>query len=449
MVRYFSFYMLLLSQIIILPYAQAQAAEDNYPKIGDHCPNFILKDLQYTSRKKAALSDFKGKPFILDFFSEGCTACFMSFPEIDTLSKEFHGKINFILIAKNSSGVKKQYEKYMKHYGLSLPVNYDDSVLWIQFGVFHVPYTLWVDSSGIIRQITVSFAMNTARLNNFIRGIDQPLVTMDNYGIVKNEMAGKGFYNLKRPFLIGGNGGSDTSFQYRSILCRWDPRSGFVSDFYISSKNHNELNEIGVPLADLYKLAYGDTVATSQPTVPDDVERHIANHYGEWANDVVLELKNREIFKFDFDSLKNVFSYSLHVPDSVASPVKLQQIMQRDLKNYFSFNVSIEKRIMPCWKLIKRSNYSSNLRTKGGTPMITANFNSYVMVNEPSKYLNSMFYMHQNDWLFIDETGIDYNMDINMQCIFNDLDDIRRELNKNGLDLVKGEKEMNVIVIRD
>jgi len=76
------------------------------------------------------------------------------------------------------------------------------------------------------------------------------------------------------------------------------------------------------------------------------------------------------------------------------------------------------------------------------------------MSNSPMKSL--MDWIRLNDpgrdrlaKIYLDETGISGNIDITLDCIMNDLDDLKRGLQVNGLDLVKGEKEMQVVVIQD
>ena len=250
--------------LVILLGTKVKSQTKDYPKIGDTIPNFILKDLHYSKYKHLNSAVFKGKPLIIDFFSIGCKACFESFPEVNSLKKEFEGRVEFILIAKQSPGLQKQYEKYMNHYQLSLPVDYDDSTIWNQFGVLLVPYTVWVDQNGIIKQITTSFALTKDRINNFIQGKSQSFAISVNKKDDENKKKGiwiyNNFYDNQKPLLINGNGGPDSSFLFRSLLCKWDYKTYFYRDLFIGSRNKNRIQEIGVSLNILFNLAYGDTV---------------------------------------------------------------------------------------------------------------------------------------------------------------------------------------------
>jgi thiol-disulfide isomerase/thioredoxin len=427
-----------------------QPVPNVYPKVGDSCPSFILKNLHYYSKSKIHSSELHGKPIILDFFSAGCSACFRSFPMVSALSKQFKGQVQFFLIGKTSSGLQEQYEKYMKHFGINLPVEYDDSSLWNQFGIVQVPYTIWIDSAGIIQYITDALALGKDRIDNLLSGKKQSLTVMDNAFVIRNENLGYKYYDPSKRFLLSGNGGSDTNYLFRSILSNWDRKCYWVSDVFISATNGNRLNEIGMNLDMLYRLAYGDTVMTVSPPEIGEIAGTQLNHYGQWANQLVLETSRKSIFDFDFNIPKNIFSYSLEIPNFSPSAERLQHIMQHDLNNYFNYDVTVEKRKMPCWILVSNGMLSSTLRTMGGNPSITSDNTQFILQNEPINYIiNILWYYNQGGLVFFNETGIDYNIDIGMHCIFSDFEDVKKELNRNGLDLIKAEREMKVIVIRD
>jgi thiol-disulfide isomerase/thioredoxin len=428
---------------------------NRYPKIGDTCPAFRLNNLHYYKKSKADYSDFKGKPIILNFFAGGCKASFLTLPKLYELKKEFDGKVQFILIGNPDpisnvgharSFLQEQYEKYQKYYHLDLIVNYDDSVstLWNQFGVHGVPYTVLIDSTGNIRYLTTAGALTADRINKFIRGERMNLVVANNLG--DSEM----YYDPTKPLLIGGNGGPDSAFSYRSILSNWDYRTDFHRINYISSKNRNQINVTGADLGLLYCLAYGDTVEFILPPFPEEINAKVRNTYSQWYTLPVLNTKRKGLFKFDEFSGENLFNYSLIVPDSMANPLALQKMLKKELENCFSFKVSVEIRRMPCWKIVRYGNASISLRTKGGEPYWEESFSGVSFKNQPvSSLLLQIWSYYQLGPTFIDDTGINYNIDLDLKANMTDINDIRKALRKNGLDLVKGEKWLKTIVIRD
>ena len=128
----------------------------------------------------------------------------------------------------------------------------------------------------------------------------------------------------------------------------------------------------------------------------------------------------------------------------------MQQVMQSELKNYFGYEVRVEKRVLPYWRLIATAEARTKLRTKGGQSNVTGNHLGVKITNKP---VSSLIYIiwgeNQDEPFFADETGITGNIDLDLNCLLTDFNDLKNELKKNGLELVQGRKEMNAIVIRD
>ncbi len=123
--------------------------------------------------------------------------------------------------------------------------------------------------------------------------------------------------------------------------------------------------------------------------------------------------------------------------------------MQRDLQNYFSMTATVEVKEMPCWRIIAGQK-ANLLKTQGGPPIFTGNFSGFVLQNQPvHSLLLEIWGFFQREPVFIDETGIDYNIDLRIDAVMTDINDVKKALQKKGLDLVPGEKVMKVIVVRD
>jgi thiol-disulfide isomerase/thioredoxin len=430
--------------------ANSQTLQKTYPGIGDRCPDFILDNLSYYSKTKASRQDFDGKPIILSFFSTGCGSSFESLPHLKEMQKQFEGQVQFILIGRSDAELKSEYEKYRSHYQLTFPVDFDDSVLWNKFGVYFVAHTIWIDGSGIIRQITTPYALTPDRIEKLIAGQQQNLVISSTLGDHDDYMNGIMFYDPEKPFLVAGNGGADTSFSYRSIFSLWDYRTGYNFDNFISSKNNNTLFESGVSLRTLYNLAYGDTVQFQTYLFTYGMKAMEKNTYSKWSNTPDLVTKRKDIFKADYYTGENLFTYSLNVPKRLGNAKSLQAILRRELKNYFGFNVTVETRMRPCWKLIVDPKKKDLLKTKGETPVWKGGFSQLTLKNMPvTTLISTIWGFNQDGDTIIDETRINGNIDIDIDCIWTDLNDVKKELREKGLDLVRSEKMLKVLVIRD
>jgi len=62
----------------------------------------------YTSDKKAALADYKGKVVLLTFWFPGCGPCRAEFPHFENVLKRFQGK-NIVYLAVNVDPIQDDY----------------------------------------------------------------------------------------------------------------------------------------------------------------------------------------------------------------------------------------------------------------------------------------------------------------------------------------------------
>jgi thiol-disulfide isomerase/thioredoxin len=417
-----------------------------YPKTGTACPDFTLKNIVYFKKPQASSSDFRGKWLILDFWTSRCASCIESFPHTNKLRQEFKDKVEFMLIGLDDKHIRSLYERVKSRYNLDLPVAYD-TTLFTKFGVPSVPHLIWIDDKGVVQAITGKEELSSDNIRAFLAGKKVSLPEKINIGD-KEKRAHS--YDYTKPFLIKGNGGNDTAYMYRSILADWKPSMGVIvydPDYFNTFIYPNQVLVIGIPLINLYEMAYGDTI----PHRPLLFNPPKPNNYGKYWIEPILEVKDQSPFKFDYSLGLNLFSYNLTVPPVKANKRYLQEIMQRDLQNYFGYIVKIEDRVMPCWKLIADKNVIQKFKSKGGTPKLDGDgLSGQVFINQPiSAVISILWGQNQNEPPIFDETGLDFNVDLTIDAILHELGDVKNSLRKSGLDLVKGEKKMKVIVISD
>lgn len=420
----------------------------SYPEIGKPMPDFTLTNIQYYEKKEASLKDFKGKWLVLDFWNRYCVNCIKGFPKINRLRKQFDGKVEFILVGRNDgklySGSEKIYQRILAKYDLDLPLVYD-ATLFNKFGVTSVPHIIWIDDKGIVRAITAGTDLNTENLNAFLAGESPYVFHKLNK---KEENLKKNSYDFSRPLLIDKNGGKAHDFLYRSLLTGKNNTiygSIYSSFFYPHMGNKPGFSAINTPLKALYQIAYGDTIRSN----PDIIDQ--PNNYGKWWHTPLLEVKDSSDFKINPKTGKGIYCYELIVPQSKkANTHYRQQIMQRDLKSYFGYKVTVEIRKMPYWKVKTTDKAQKALKTNGENPFVAGNPTKIELVNQPMKQLIRLLWgLHQLGSPFIDETGIEGNIDISLEGMLTDFSTLKKVLKENGIELEKGLKKMKVIVIQD
>ena len=109
--------------------------------------DFALKDKDGTEHR---LTDYNGKPVLLNFFGTWCGYCNEELPSLQRIHDE--GRVQVVLIAApgfNGEGDIDYVEQYMKEAGYSLPILYDsDFQVSGMYGISSYPTTFIIKSDG-------------------------------------------------------------------------------------------------------------------------------------------------------------------------------------------------------------------------------------------------------------------------------------------------------------
>lgn len=413
--------------------------QTEYPEVGKVCPEFNLKNIAYFPIRKASLKDFRGKWLVLDFWNKGCGACVMSFPKTNELQKHFSDKIQFMLVGieDRENKIRTMYATFREKENLKLPCAFD-SVLANRFDVYTAPYIIVIDPNGIVQGITSS--LDSISIQEFLSG-KRPWLRRA-YRVHEDVVEDvKIPFDSNKPFLINKNGGDDTDFLFRSVLSRWNPylHHGVYPININKTADKGSFQVLGVSLTMLYNYAFFGKINPGSGT-----------DYGKISDDPILEIHDSTMFQSSYKDGKNMFSYSLIIPVNLVNrEERMERMMQRDLENYFGYEARIEVRMIPCYKLVASEVAKNKLLTHGGAPFYDeipkANFKAR---NWPFVNLIGLI-QRESDEIIFNETGIEGNIDIEMNCLQTDFNDIKRALKMNGLNLIATEKEMKVIVIKD
>ena len=418
-------------------FSQSTADTITFPTVGQPCPDFLLKDVTYYPQKQVMLSDFKGKWLVLDLWSSRCAGCVKSFPKVNGLAHEFKNKAQFLLVGYDDQLIRPLFERFRRKEDLDLPCAFDTS-LFTRFDVGAVPFVVIIDDKGIVRGVTAS--LNSGILNDLLAG-KTPLVED-----VERHHPPETSFNPYGLFMVNGNGANDSLFKFRSLLTDCTPEMPMV---YLNSNlrscvavfKKRGFQILGANLGTLYRFAYlgNDGVGFRNP------------QYGNVYFGPVLEIKDSSDFKYDMQTRKGLYCYSLAFPESKSDTASVMGMIQRDLQTYFRYAASIETRKMPYWRLVVTHKARSRLRSKSdslsvkGLPHI-----DFVARDIPVSSVLGKIATEHLDEIFIDGTGITGKIDIDLSdCLFFDLDDVKRALRLNDLDLVRRKKKMKVLVIRD
>ena len=140
-------------------------------------PDLTIHQLLNYKDTCASLSNFRGKLIILDFWSVYCKTCIKALPKLDSLQKEFEGKIQILLITHPSgnnfgiASMKQTFARWAKA-GLYIPhlpvaTSGNESLIEL-FPHEYIPHYVWIDSRGKLCAITGYNLMNKQMIETLL-----------------------------------------------------------------------------------------------------------------------------------------------------------------------------------------------------------------------------------------------------------------------------------------
>ncbi|MEJ0055980.1 MAG: redoxin domain-containing protein [Bacteroidota bacterium] len=429
----------LLTVIKINVTAGFNAIDSVKPEIGKPMPDFVLRDVSLFKKKTVSLNDFKGKWLFLDFWTVGCAACVKSFPKVNSLHREFRDRVTWMMVGVNDrrshAGTEKFYEKIRSKRTLEIPYVFD-SVLCDRWKIQTVPHIIIVDPEGIVRFITGG-GINPDKVKKLLAGEKVDFYYKD----AERRSFDPDIY------LSTANANSGKNLLYRSLLTKWnsEKQAGIVNlDRWLTWPE--EYLEKGFQCsmclsAQMYMCAY-----TGWPywRFDDPVS-------GLYYPKLVLE--TRDSLRLKLSSDIEYYNYNLTLPVERINKVHLMEILQQDLKRYFGYEAALEDREISVWKLVAKPSAIEKLRSKGEKQYFSPGSHAVGFEVRNVSYLFLLgeisHYLPYEESPIIDETGITGNIDFSLNADMTSIEDIRRAIQKQGFDMVKGKKVMKAVVIRD
>lgn len=111
-------------------------------------PDFTVYDADGNAMN---LSDFIGKPTIVNFWASWCGPCQMEMPDFDEYYKEYGENVNFLMVnmTDGSQETLESAKEFVENSGYSFPVYYDTDIdAAMTYGVNSIPSTYFIDAEG-------------------------------------------------------------------------------------------------------------------------------------------------------------------------------------------------------------------------------------------------------------------------------------------------------------
>lgn len=392
------FFNFLFALISITAMAQGLQA-----KTGEQFPDISIQDLINAPVKSVALNKPQNKVYILNIWGTWCSPCL---PEMDTLAKLQLANQHTIQVIGLSDDTPERLNTYLKNKPSKIWLASDTCGFFYQlFALAYVGQSIIVNPKGKIVALVRSDSINQLMIDKLTRGE----AIKSNGETKKEKLAGNG-----DPFAVDST--LNHSFSLRGYMQGQPSGSKRFLDKSIYRKRR--ISFTNATISGLYKDAFG-IVSQKQ---------------------LVYELPEKEVS--DYENKETLYSLDLLVkPEQKDS---LMIMLQKYLLVNLPIKARIEYRDMPVYALVNKNfkaiesakgdlSYSFSGRGYNGTGAKMADFAETYLANEFALPV-------------VDETGLDKRYDIKTNVDMRTKDGIMKSINDIGLDVVKKEKKMKVLV---
>lgn len=156
-------------------YTEIQEQQNDSTDINDTEESTSVPAMDFTvyteNGTPVKLSDFYGKPIVVNFWATWCGPCKSELPAFETLYNEYKDEINFLMInltdgaQETIPGVKD----FISKNNYTFPVYFDTEMnAALTYGVYSIPATLFIDADGNIVASQLG-AMSENALKNYIK----------------------------------------------------------------------------------------------------------------------------------------------------------------------------------------------------------------------------------------------------------------------------------------
>jgi cytochrome c biogenesis protein CcmG/thiol:disulfide interchange protein DsbE len=142
------------------------------PLVGHPAPDFSLAMLRLdTSKSALSLSNFKGKPVVLNFWASWCAPCKEEAPLLENTWKQVQaqGK-DVVILGIDFQDSKNDSLSFLQLYSITYPTVLDaDGSVASKYGVTSLPQTIFINRNGTVtsrepRELTAQVLSNNLQL---------------------------------------------------------------------------------------------------------------------------------------------------------------------------------------------------------------------------------------------------------------------------------------------
>ncbi len=400
--------------------------------IGDQVPDIQFNDVLNAPIASTSLAASFDKLLLVDFWATWCGSCIREFPKLDSLQQTFKDRLNILLVNNPKSGDDKKkitafFEKKRNAAGkkYALPVLLNDTLLAAWFSHNTIPHTVWIYRTKVIA-ITEASAVTAANIQTVLDG---KTIAFDTKEDQMN-------FDFHQPLLENENGGTPAALLYKAVFTKYlKGAGGAVGQVLSADSLLLRKFYINKSVLSLYNFAFPELA----------------------SNRLVLDEELYSSLLSDTQNLKWKTDHYFCYEQTLAfgtDPVKQQQCMQLDLDRQFGLYSRLEKRLVPCYVFRLRN---AELLTKAASISMADGIQKdesgyWVVKDLPIAALAALLNRQSAGKaifpVVLDETGYALPVSINLRVKnLHDLESLQKVLPSLGLELIRAEREVEMLVI--
>lgn len=132
------------------PTAQNSSNETQPSSEAEKATDFTVTDMDGNT---VALSDFFGKPIVLNFWATWCGPCQSEMPAFDSMYEKYGDDVVFLMV-NQTDGYQDTVESataFIEESGYSFPIYFDtEFAATYAYGVYSIPRTYLIDENGVL-----------------------------------------------------------------------------------------------------------------------------------------------------------------------------------------------------------------------------------------------------------------------------------------------------------
>lgn len=120
-------------------------------EVGAPAPDFLLTA---PNGELVALSDFRGKTVVLNFWATWCSPCRAEMPDLQAVFNERESEDDFAVVGVDFGEPTGAVQSFIDEFDLSFPIAIDsDLSVAKHYGVRGLPASFFIDAQGIVRAV--------------------------------------------------------------------------------------------------------------------------------------------------------------------------------------------------------------------------------------------------------------------------------------------------------